>query len=100
WGQTNFHIAIGASKANVDAVLKNVNYAFIWVVGAVIVLLIITILVTSSWVLKPLYELVEALQSFESQEQVTTIPVKNDTEIGLLTESFNQMALKISSARR
>lgn len=99
WGITKFHVALGASKSEAKAVLKNVNYAFVTVVGAVIVLLIITILVTSSWVLKPLYDLVEALQSFESQEQAVTIPVKNDTEIGLLTESFNEMSKKIWQAR-
>ena len=100
WGETKFFIAPGASKGDVKAVLKKVNVAFISVVGTVVLLLIITILFTSSWVLKPLYELVDALQSFESQEQVITIPVKNDTEIGLLTESFNQMSFKISQARR
>ncbi|NUN04915.1 MAG: sensor histidine kinase [Bdellovibrio sp.] len=99
WGLTKFYVALGASKSEAKAVLKNVNYAFITVVGAVIVLLIITILVTSNWVLKPLYDLVEALQSFESQEQAVTIPVKNDTEIGLLTESFNEMSKKIWQAR-
>ncbi|WII70789.1 ATP-binding protein [Bdellovibrio sp. 22V] len=99
WGVTKFNVALGASKSEAKAVLKNVNYAFITVVGAVVVLLILTILVTSSWVLKPLYELVEALQSFESQEQAVTIPVKNDTEIGLLTESFNEMSKKIWQAR-
>ncbi|MNJ93465.1 Sporulation kinase E [compost metagenome] len=99
WGMTKFSVALGASKSEAKAVLKNVNYAFASVVGAVIVLLILTILVTSSWVLKPLYELVDALQSFESQEQAVTIPVKNDTEIGLLTESFNEMSKKIWQAR-
>ncbi|HEY1079345.1 MAG TPA: HAMP domain-containing protein, partial [Bdellovibrio sp.] len=99
WGLTKFYVALGASKSEAKAVLKNVNYAFITVVGAVILLLIITILVTSNWVLKPLYDLVEALQSFESQEQAVTIPVKNDTEIGLLTESFNEMSKKIWQAR-
>lgn len=99
WGITKFHVALGASKSQAKAVLKNVNYAFISVVGAVVVLLILTIVVTSSWVLKPLYELVDALQSFESQEQAVTIPVKNDTEIGLLTESFNEMSKKIWQAR-
>ena len=69
WGITKFYVALGASKSESTAVLKNVNYAFITVVGAVIVLLILTILVTSNWVLKPLYDLVDALQSFESQEQ-------------------------------
>lgn len=99
WGKTNFYIALGASKGEAKAVLKNVNYTFISVVGAVILLLIMTIIVTSSWVLKPLYELVEALQSFEAQEQAITIPVKNDTEVGLLTESFNEMSKKIWQAR-
>lgn len=99
WGITKFHVALGASKSEAKAVLKNVNFAFMTVVGAVVVLLVLTILVTSSWVLKPLYDLVEALQSFESQEQAVTIPVKNDTEIGLLTESFNEMSKKIWQAR-
>ena len=99
WGITKFYVAMGASKADTRAVLKNVNYAFISVVGAVIFLLILTIVVTSSWFLKPLYDLVDALQSFESQEQAVTIPVKNDTEIGLLTESFNEMSKKIWQAR-
>lgn len=99
WGQTPFYVALGASKSDAKAVLKNVNYAFITVVGAVMLLMLVTIIVSSNWVLKPLYELVEALQSFESQEQAITIPVKNDTEIGLLTESFNEMSKKIWQAR-
>lgn len=100
WDQTNFYIALGASKGDAQSVLKNINFAFMTVVGAVIFLLIVTVLITSNWVLKPLYELVEALQTFENQEQGVTIPVKNDTEVGLLTESFNHMSQKISSARR
>lgn len=99
WGITKYYVALGASKHEANAALKNVNYAFITVVGAVVILLIITILITSNWVLKPLYDLVSALQSFESQEQAVTIPVKNDTEIGLLTESFNEMSKKIWQAR-
>lgn len=99
WGITKFYMALGASKQESEAVLRNVNIAFVTVVGAVVVLLILTILVTSSWVLKPLYDLVDALQSFESQEQAVTIPVKNDTEVGLLTESFNEMSKKIWTAR-
>ncbi|MBO9665669.1 MAG: sensor histidine kinase [Bdellovibrio sp.] len=99
WGVSKFYMALGASKSESAAVLRNVNIAFMTVVGAVVVLLILTILVTSSWVLKPLYDLVDALQSFESQEQAVTIPVKNDTEVGLLTESFNEMSKKIWTAR-
>ena len=99
WGITELKVALGANKSEANAVLKNVNMAFITVVAAVGGLVLITILVTSSWVLKPLYDLVDALQSFETQEQAVTIPVKNDTEIGLLTESFNEMSTKIGQAR-
>ncbi|MBX3034953.1 MAG: HAMP domain-containing protein [Bdellovibrionaceae bacterium] len=99
WDQTPFFIALGASKADAEGVLQNINYAFVTVVGALVVLLTLTTFVASSWVLRPLDDLVEALQSFESEEQAVTIPVKNDTEIGLLTESFNEMSKKIWKAR-
>ncbi|MBL7669006.1 MAG: HAMP domain-containing protein [Bdellovibrionaceae bacterium] len=99
WGQSNFYVALGASKGDAKAVLRNVNVAFVTVVSAIVLLLVLTVLVTSSWVLKPLYELVDALQSFETQEQLVTIPVKNNTEIGLLTRSFNQMSQNVWQAR-
>lgn len=99
WGESRIWVALGASKSETKAVIRNVNVAFISVLGTVVVFLILTSIVISSWILKPLNELVEALQSFESQEQAVTIPVKNDTEIGLLTESFNQMFKKIWQAR-
>ncbi|MFN8846990.1 MAG: ATP-binding protein [Bdellovibrionales bacterium] len=99
WGDSRVWLALGASKSETKTVLRNVNLAFISVLGMVIIFLTLTSFVISSWILKPLDELVEALQSFESQEQAITIPVKNDTEIGLLTESFNQMFKKIWQAR-
>lgn len=99
WGESRMWVALGASKSETKAVIRNVNLAFLTVIGTVILFLIITSIVISSWILKPLNELVDALQSFESQEQAVTIPVKNDTEIGLLTESFNQMFKKIWQAR-
>lgn len=99
WGESRVWVALGASKSDAKAVLRNVNLAFISVIGTVILFLVVISVVISSWVLKPLNELVDALQSFESQEQAITIPVKNDTEIGLLTESFNQMFKNIWQAR-
>lgn len=99
WGETKFFIGLGASKSDSRAALKNIYIAFISVVSAVAGLLILTIFVTTKWLLKPIYDLVDALQSFESQEQAITIPIKNDTEIGLLTESFNEMSKKIWQAR-
>lgn len=99
WGHSRFLLSLGVSKSDSREVLKNINLAYFSIVGIVIIFLIITVIITSKWILAPLYNLVEALQSFETQEQAVTIPVKNDTEIGLLTESFNQMSTSIWQAR-
>lgn len=99
WGQTDFFLALGASKSEAKAVLRNVNYAFYSVVGAVILLLIITILLTSNTILKPLNDLVAAIDNVQSSDRPVEIPIKSDTEIGLLTESFNQMSRSVVQAR-
>lgn len=99
WETSQFYTAVGVSKKESKDVIKKINVAFLGVVGVAGVILFFTILVSSSYVLKPLNDLVEALQSFESQEQAVTIPVNNNTEIGLLTESFNNMSLKITQAK-
>ena len=99
WGNSDFFIAMGASKGEAISVLKNVNYAFYTVVGAIILLLIITILFTSNAVLKPLNELLEAIQNMQLSDQPVEIPIKSETEIGLLAESFNQMSRSVSKAR-
>lgn len=99
WGQSDLYIGLGASKVEAKTVLKNVNYAFLTVVGAVGVLLIITILLTSSTILKPLNDLVEAIGNMENNDKPVEIPIKSDTEIGLLTESFNQMSRNVAQAK-
>jgi two-component system NtrC family sensor kinase len=80
-------------------VLENVNYAFMTVVGAVIVLLLIFIFVASTTLIKPVIDLVEAIDQVESSEKIVEIPVRSDTEIGLLTESFNSMSSNVIRAR-
>ncbi len=99
WETSQFYTAIGVSKKESKDVIKKINVAFLGVVGVAGFILFFTILISSSYVLKPLNDLVEALQSFESQEQAITIPVNNNTEIGLLTESFNNMSLKITQVK-
>ncbi len=99
WGNTDFYLALGASKVDAKKVLTNVNYAFFTVVGAIIFLLVITILITSSTIIRPLRELLEALQDLQDGDKMVEIPIKSETEIGLLTQSFNQMSRKVSEAR-
>ena len=99
WGDSYFFIGIGASKQKSKAVLRNINYAFFTVIGAVGLLLILTAFVTSKIVLRPLNDLVEALQSMDRQEGPVAMPITTETEIGVLTESFNEMSKRIHVAK-
>ena len=99
WGKTDLYLALGASKVEAKEVLSNVNYAFLSVVGAVIFLLIITILLASKTLIKPITDLVSAIQNVQNSDRPVEIPIKSDTEIGLLTESFNVMSRSIVQAR-
>lgn len=100
WGDSFFYVGIGASKAKTKSVLRNINYAFFTVIGAVGLLLILTAFVTSKIVLRPLNDLVEALQTMDVREGPIEMPVTSETEIGILTESFNEMSHRIHLARQ
>lgn len=99
FGNSDFFLALGASKRDAKAVLRNVNVAFYLVVGTVLALLIVMIWVSSNAVLKPLQDLVAATQNITNSEAPVEIPVTSETEIGLLTESFNTMSRNIARAR-
>jgi two-component system NtrC family sensor kinase len=99
WGKTDFYLALGASKVEAEQVLSNVNYAFLSVVGAVIILLIITILLATNTLIRPIKDLVMAIQNIQNSDRPVEIPIKSDTEIGLLTESINVMSRNVVQAR-
>lgn len=99
WDRSRFYIALGVTKKDSQAVLKNVNIAFLGVMTVVLFLLITTVLISTKWFLKPINELIVGLRSFEKTENLVQLPVKNKTEIGLLTSAFNEMSLKIFQTR-
>lgn len=96
---SEINIALGASKKDVKSVLKGINIAMLSVCVITILLLLPILFGVSKIVLKPLDHLVDATQRMESGESVQNIPVESNTEIGLLTESFNRMSKKVTQAR-
>ncbi len=99
WDRSHFYIGLGTTKKEAKAVLKNVNIAFLTIIGIVILFLIVTILVSADWFLKPIHELIQGLKSFEKTDSLVQLPNENSTEIGLLTSAFNDMSLKIYQTR-
>lgn len=95
----NILLGLAASKRDISNALRGINRALFTIVGVIILLLVIVLLGASNLVLKPLQHLVDAAQKIESGKFGTQIAVESDTEIGLLTESFNKMSLKVAEAR-
>lgn len=99
WDRSKFFIGLGTLKKDSQAILKNVNIAFVTVISIVSVFLILTILITTNWFLKPVERLINGFKMFDRSEQLHQLPVNNNTEIGLLTEAFNEMSYKVFQAR-
>ncbi len=99
WDKSKLYLGLGAVKKDSQAILKNVNIAFITVISIVSVFLIITIIFTANWFLEPIDKLIRGFKSFEKNEQLIQLPISNRTEMGLLTESFNEMSYKVFQAR-
>jgi two-component system NtrC family sensor kinase len=99
WGRSKFYVGLGDIRQDSEALLNNIRFAFISVISVVAVLLFITILLTTNWFLKPVNKLINGLRAFDSSEQILQIPVTNQTEVGLLTQAFNEMSYKIYRTR-
>lgn len=99
FGDSQFLIGLGASKQRARAFQKNVNLAFFTMVGAIGILLVLTSIVATRVIVRPVYELVEAIQTMDSKDGPTEIPVSSDTELGVLQDSFNEMSRRIYQAK-
>lgn len=99
WGTKHLLVGLAVSKKEAKATLKNVTLAFISVVGIIIILLVITTAVASKLFLRPITELVGAIETIQHGDTAfVELAVRGDTELGLLTENFNKMSKRISMA--
>ena len=100
WGQAKFYAGLGASKRATDQIKKEINTAFLSVIGAVMFLLIIAIWIAVRVAVRPLNDLINAVETMDQKDDFQEIEVKSDNEIGILTESFNHMARRTLAARQ
>lgn len=99
WDRSKFYVGIGTFKKDTQAILKNFNVAFVTVVSVMSIFLIMTILITTNVFLKPVERLINVLKVFEKNEKLIQLPVTTNTEIGILTEAFNEMSYKVYQVR-
>lgn len=100
WGADQFFVSVAASKQAAKNVLLKVNIAFFTVVGAVVILLIILSFIFSKIMLHPLNSLLDLVQNIDFENPPQSIPNTSDNELGILTESFNEMVGRVHTAQK
>ncbi len=100
WGDARIFVAVGASKQASRAILANVKSAFFTVVGFVFFLLVILSIVMSRRLLRPLNDLLSAIEKADADGGIPEVPSTSDNEFGILIESFNEMSQKVHGTQR
>lgn len=100
WGDNTFVMGLGVSKSSAAEVLKNVKMAFFTVVGAIVLLLVILSFIASRVLLKPIYEVLNAIEDADFDKGLLEIPTTNETELGLLAEGFNALSKRTFESQK
>lgn len=99
WGEQKFLIAIGASKNALTRSLSRVmSMLLVALIFLVLCLLVFSYFFTQQ-IIQPLTKLVDGLQRMKTYSEPVHVESKSRTEIGLLTESFNEMSQTIYGYR-
>lgn len=100
WGESNFQIALAASKKDSNMAIENLRVAYYSLLAIMFGVLVLSVLAASNVVLRPLSELIEAIQDLHLGENIIELPLKSDNEIGQLTTSFNDLSRRILATQR
>lgn len=100
WGDNSFVMGLGVSKSLARAVLKNVQFAFFTIVGAVALLLVVLSFIASKVLLTPIYDVLNAIDRADFDKEVLQIPTTNETELGLLSEAFNDLSRRTFDSQK
>lgn len=100
WGDTGFVMGLGVSKSAATQVLANVKVAFFTVVGAIVVLLVFLSFIASRVLLRPIYQVLGAIEEADFDKGLLEIPTANETELGLLAEGFNDLSRRTFDSQK
>lgn len=100
WGESRVVLGLGASKIAARSVLKNVNIAFFSLVGGIVFLLVFLTLITSRILLRPIYQVLSAIERSDFDKGLVELPANNETELGLVAESFNDLSRRTYESQK
>ncbi len=99
FGESRLDLLLFLPEVSSQQSLRELVITFLGTTAAVAFFLILTIFLTSKNILRPLLDLIESINQMEVQKSVRELPVKSDTEVGLLTRSYNRMAQTVLQSR-
>ncbi len=100
WGDDWLSVYLGDSKKNYNLVLNNILTSFMSVMFFLVVILVILAFVISMYLLKPLKNLIDVIKDKDPGEELIKVPVKTGTELGILSEKFNELFKKIFNSQK
>lgn len=99
WGDKPFQMALAVSKKNSNEAIQNLRTTYFTIFIILLGVVVLFVFAASDLVLRPLSELVEAIQDLHLGENIIELPIKSDNEIGQLTTSFNDLSRRILLAQ-
>lgn len=93
-------LGLAASKIESQKVLTRIKIALLTMAILILLFLVPTLIFVSSRVLNPIHKLVNAAEKMEAQGEVAHLEDRSGTEVGVLVESFNKMAQKVTKAQK
>lgn len=93
-------LGLGVVKSSSKSILKNVSVAFFSVTGTVIFLLAILSFIMSRAILRPIQDILDAIDEIDFEQGNFQIKSRADNELGVLAESFNEMAQKAFDSQK
>lgn len=95
WGQLQFLMGMGASKAAAEKSIQNVNYMIFFTFVSFFVFLLIISFYFVREVISPIEALIKASKEIKDAREAPFITNSSKTEIADLVDAFNEMSVQI-----
>lgn len=96
WGENTFYLLVGASKELSEKLREEFFSLFLLVVLIIVFLVVLISIMVSKKIVEPLNDLLGALQDFRERGKAFNLEMKDETELGVLINSFNKMSQQVA----
>ena len=98
WGNMQFLIGVGSSKAAAEMSIRKVNYMIVFTFVSFLIFLMVMSYYFLREVIYPIEDLIKASNQIQETIEPVYISNKSQTQIADLIDSFNEMSAKISES--